>query len=93
MLDIIDTPSNIHIRNEKPSASSYYHRPPTLAFSLQFLFFSSNYSTMGLAVGMFGAFSGFGIAMMTNATRKIPLSRGETRFFHSPRRDAIDSFD
>jgi len=30
---------------------------------------------MGLAVGLFGAVSGFGIAMMTNATRKIPLSR------------------
>lgn len=32
---------------------------------------------MGLIAGMIGAFSGFGVAVMTNATRKIPLSRGE----------------
>jgi hypothetical protein len=31
---------------------------------------------MGLFAGLVGAFSGFGIALMTNATRKIPLSRG-----------------
>lgn len=38
--------------------------------------FNRTHSTMVLA-GLFGAFSGFGIAMMTNATRKIPLSRGD----------------
>lgn len=38
--------------------------------------FNRPHSTMVLA-GLFGAFSGFGIAMMTNATRKIPLSRGD----------------
>ena len=35
---------------------------------------------MGLMAGLFGGFSGFGIAVMTNATRKIPLSRGEIHF-------------
>ncbi|KAI2509314.1 hypothetical protein MHU86_5067 [Fragilaria crotonensis] len=30
---------------------------------------------MGFVVGMIGAVSGYGIAVMTNAARKIPLSR------------------
>lgn len=34
---------------------------------------------MGFVVGMIGAVSGYGIAVMTNAVRKVPLSRGTLR--------------
>jgi hypothetical protein len=45
---------------------------------------------MGLMAGMIGACSGFGAVVMANATRKMPLSRGEPVPFASCPHAAIN---
>ena len=52
----------------------------TAPFLLLILSSLKKSGAMGFIVGMIGAVSGYGIAVMTNAARKIPLSRGTFRF-------------